>query len=483
MKHILLLLLLIIQTRVYAQKEATNWYFGYGGVGLDFSSGHPVPLTDGAMRQLSGCATMSDKETGELLFYTNGVRVWNRQHQVMPGSHGLLGTASSTQSALIVPFPNQPQRYYLFHVDSPEHPLSSGLVYSIVNMELDGGLGDIEPATKNTRLLDNTAEKLTAVPHANGKDYWIITHGFDNDIFYVYLLTEAGITGPEAIPIGVTYLGRSLNSIGTSIGYLKASPDGRKLASAVLGSGTTFNYLPFQIFDFDPATGRISNAVTLDEEGGLYAQYGVSFSPDNTKVYLSSVALFQWDLSLPTIEDIINSKTEVVDRLLEHTSMLHALQLGPDGRLYTQAPFNKFRVIKYPNRVGMACEPELLDLGFDEQTAQTLNYSGLPNFIQSYFNGLEPLEEEPVVCAPEAFQLYPNPTTGKVKFGIEGDCDFGQRFDLKIVNAIGQNVVVLKEGISIDQEMDISGLSDGLYLFMLIFPGQGQVVKKVVKIN
>ncbi|MCC9139010.1 T9SS type A sorting domain-containing protein [Pontibacter silvestris] len=127
----------------------------------------------------------------------------------------------------------------------------------------------------------------------------------------------------------------------------------------------------------------------------------------------------------------------------------------------------------------MACEPELVEFDYKGGRA----YVGLPNFIQSYFNGLEPVEQEFASCDMETFQVYPNPTSGTVKFGTEGDCDLGQRFNLKIVNAIGQNVVVLKEDISIDQEMDISELADGLYLFMLTFLGQEQVVKKVVKIN
>ena len=64
-----------------AQGESNIWYFG-NGAGLDFNSGGPVALNNGSLFTTEGCATMSDK-AGNLLFYTNGVTVWNAQHGVM----------------------------------------------------------------------------------------------------------------------------------------------------------------------------------------------------------------------------------------------------------------------------------------------------------------------------------------------------------------------------------------------------------------
>ena len=129
-----------------AQGEAANWYFG-SRAGLNFNTSPPTPLTDGALETLEGCATISDS-AGNLLFYTNGTLVWNRDHQVMPNGTGLLGEDTSTQSAIIVPNPQEPNLYYIFTVDGlfpGENDPSAlrGLNYSTVNMDLDGGLGDI----------------------------------------------------------------------------------------------------------------------------------------------------------------------------------------------------------------------------------------------------------------------------------------------------------------------------------------------------
>ena len=82
-KNVILIIILIFSfsLKVKSQKEVNIWYFGeYAGI--DFNSGSPVALTNSAMSQYEGCATISDAN-GNLLFYTNGMTVWNRNHEVM----------------------------------------------------------------------------------------------------------------------------------------------------------------------------------------------------------------------------------------------------------------------------------------------------------------------------------------------------------------------------------------------------------------
>lgn len=150
---------MLFSTFLYAQREAGIWYFGYEA-GINFNSGSPVALTNGKLRTKEGCATISDAN-GKLLFYTDGSTVYNANHQTMPNGTGLLGHSSSTQSAIIVPNPSNPSIYYIFTVDQPDDKnadsdstndkddgKNDGLNYSEVNMNLQGGLGDINPAKK-----------------------------------------------------------------------------------------------------------------------------------------------------------------------------------------------------------------------------------------------------------------------------------------------------------------------------------------------
>ena len=105
------------------------------------------------------------------------MEVWNKNHQVMPNGNGLLGNFSSTQSSLIVAQPGSSRYFYIFTTDDfYEDGLQYGFRYSVVDICFDNGLGDVLSDQKNIKLLDTVAEKLTAVKHINGNDFWIIVH-------------------------------------------------------------------------------------------------------------------------------------------------------------------------------------------------------------------------------------------------------------------------------------------------------------------
>ena len=104
-----LLVFFFSSNKLFAQGEANIWYFGHGA-GLDFNSGTPIAITDGALNTVEGCASISNS-SGSLLFYTNGATVWNKQHQPMPNGTGLMGDSSSTQAAVIVPKPGSQSIY------------------------------------------------------------------------------------------------------------------------------------------------------------------------------------------------------------------------------------------------------------------------------------------------------------------------------------------------------------------------------------
>ena len=157
------LTLIALQITCFAQPENNWWYFR--NIAIDFNEVPPVVHSTSAMNTVEGSASISNSE-GDLLFYTNGVTVWNRNNLPMPNGEGLLGNVSSTQSALIVPTPSDCNTYYVF--TTPAQDLVTPLSYSIIDMTLDGGLGDL--TLKNVPLITGVTERLTATLHANGID-------------------------------------------------------------------------------------------------------------------------------------------------------------------------------------------------------------------------------------------------------------------------------------------------------------------------
>ncbi len=405
-----LLLGLIIFTifSLFAQKEANNWYFGgqlapggfplAPGAGMTFSTTPPTALTDGAQITFEGVATISDT-AGNLLFYTDGRIVYNAMHDTMPNGDSLQGSFSSTQSGVAMKYPGRDSLYFVFTVDAqagltqPGFPASGGhggLSYSIVDMRLDGGLGDVVDSTKNTSLITPTTEKLTSVRHCNGIDFWLITHGWEDDSFYVFLITENGIEDTLYQKIGMVHEDHDSASGGEgvgTIGYLKASPDGSKLALAIYDS----IHNSVEMFDFDNQTGNISNNKLLD--AGNWS-YGVSFSADNSKLYVTRYGipnglfltpideLIQYDVTSDDINTIIATKTIVnVPNTNFGSTPVAALQNGPNGKIYVNHASTFLGAINNPSLLGTWCD-------YEKDAVNLLGKPsgvGLPNFVESFF--------------------------------------------------------------------------------------------------
>ncbi|CAA9257616.1 MAG: hypothetical protein AVDCRST_MAG56-2295 [uncultured Cytophagales bacterium] len=381
------------------QKRANYWYFSQYA-GLDFNAGSPVALTDGALATRDGCSTIADQE-GKLLFYTDGVTVWNRLHQPMPNGTDLWGSYSSTQSALIVPKPGSSSLYYIFTTDSqadypnyrPELHNCACLAYSIVDLSKADGLGEV--VEKNTILYAPTTEKIAATLHANGRDVWVVSHQWNSDAFFAYLVTQDGISEQPVISrAGVVHQGRQ-EANGNARGQMKLSPNGSRLALVMEESGS-------EVFDFDNSAGTVSRAISILDNALLFAYSGVEFSPNSQLLYFTAVIsevdqppylIMQLDLAARTAEAIKQSRV-IVGRYVRG---IDDLQLGPDGKIYAATYLSdSLGVVEHPNRPGPSCN-------YRNDGLYLLGRSpngGLPNFISSYLLPPDPVLEMPNVFTP-----------------------------------------------------------------------------------
>ena len=268
-----------------------KWFFG-NGAALDFNSGSPVSISGSAMNAVEGSSSISDI-SGNLLFYTDGIKVWNNTHIQMPNGFGLFGHWSSPQSALIVPIPGSSNVFYIFTVDYNFG--SNGLRYSIVDMNLQGGLGDV--TAKNVLLSNNVYEKLSGIRHSNGIDVWIIYHHHSTDRMHANLLTSSGINSTSVI----SNLGPIIsNEIAYTTGWIKGSPDGCKVAMGAWWKNS------FLLMDFNNETGTFSNLINIQSSNYPDA-YGVEFSPDGKLLYGATASpskVFQFNLQAGTAADI-----------------------------------------------------------------------------------------------------------------------------------------------------------------------------------
>ena len=371
------LLLWLVLISVHAQREADNWYFGENA-GIHFKPAGVVSATDGQIWYNEGISSISDCR-GNLLFYTDGETVWNREHVMMANGAGLLGHYSATQGSLIVQHPGDCDLYYIFTLDGKEHAFANGMMYALVDMRLQQGMGEV--ISKNHPLYAPSSEKLTAVRHRDGQSVWVITHEMQHsNVFHSYLVTTSGL---DTTPV-LSAAGAPFGQL-DALGQMKASPDGRRIAVARLYPELV------EVFDFDNSTGVISNPLAIPEETFEKSSlYGLEFSPDGNKLYVTNHSidylneagsLYQFDLLAGSAQDIIHSGVVVGENVPQ--TDLRGLQLGPDGRLYVSRSLGKYvGVVNHPNKAGAACA--YVDEGI-YLNGQTAGWT-LPNFMVSYFD-------------------------------------------------------------------------------------------------
>ncbi len=336
-------------TALHAQRESEHWYFG-NKAGLLFATEDPTPLTDGAMIAHSGCASISDAQ-GRLLFYSNGKNVWDKHHNIMPNGADIGGSDQSYQACLIIPMPGSATKYYVIVNETLEevgtvNQRSLTMRYAIVDVTLNGGAGDV--TVRGQDLLENSAERVTAIRHANGVDVWLIGCVWYTDTVAVFRITPNGInTTPTKMAMGG---GR----IWSSHGVMKSNRQGTRIAVGV-SRYHSFQPMPGEqigltLYRFDRATGVLSNEQVLSNG----RTYGIEFSPDGRRLYASGIidALEQYDLTVPDYA-IAGTRVEIGT---PYTSASSALQLAPNGRIYA-ARYNAAYVgeIRFPNELGDDC--------------------------------------------------------------------------------------------------------------------------------
>ncbi len=310
---ITLSLLWLISTVANAQRQNENWCFGKDA-GFSFST-NPPSFFKTDFEAHEGVACVSNRYTGSLLFYTNGTDIYDATHQVMPNGGNINPNSLNTcsQGSIIVPFIYDSTKYYVF--TSSRYGSDGMLSYSVVDMTLNNGLGDVVVGQKYIPVDTGFGEPIVISEGCN--TYWLVVAKRRTPEFYAYKITPIGIgSNPVISP-------RGYPNIFPGIGCIKISPDKRKL---VISSSLGIDQF-VALHDFDNMTGKVSNgSVISNARAGAYS---CEFSA-NSKYLYTGDTICQYDVTLATTIDIINSRRRIADT---HRSIA-ALQLAPDSNIY-----------------------------------------------------------------------------------------------------------------------------------------------------
>lgn len=417
MKKILILIIFIPFWSV-AQNHDYHWVFGYnnannndtttviGGMFMDFGQlpARTYKKNIGLDFRLF-CAACSDS-LGNLIYYSNGIRIFNKNHQLMENGDtinpGTIWISSQTEGypnvigGLSIPKPGASNQYYLIHLAELFNTglFFTPLYYTLIDMNANGGDGLV--MEKNKILMEGNITWPAMVKHANGRDWWLLVGQQNSPVMYRFLFSPNGIEGPWEQSTSLLFQEEDGPS------NCLFSPDGTWYLRCDATNG-------LNLFSFNRCTGELSNHQFLPKIPGYFVASGsASFSANSRYLYVSDnrATMIQFDLDPGKLSfasmDTIQHYDLFADPAPPILARYFFRQLGPDGKHYmsTSGTTSYMHVIHRPDLPAPLCDVENHGLKLPRYNARTVCY--FPNYRLGAWDG-SPCDTLEVQNPPNGF--------------------------------------------------------------------------------
>lgn len=487
LKNIAFILIYCSTTLIGFSQQNNIWMLGFTGAGLGYKTG--IDFNSGVADTFSVYRYMDIKYTnasicdsnGQLLFYTNGIAINNRNHQALLNSINFNPGYFTSQSSglgfydmcIVFSNPGSSNKYFLFHENCDTinfglftYPVPVHLSYSEIDMTLDNGNGGIVPLKKNIHIIDDTLilGKLAGVRHANGRDWWLITHELNSNAFYKILISQDTVYPPVLQRNGPIL---PLSGYGESI----FSPNGEKFINQ--STDTTV-----ELYSFDRCTGDMSHDLTITIVDSVLQVVGESFSPSSRFLYINNnIFIRQYDLSASNILGSSQIVATWIDTITNEKFRVN--RLAPDNKIYinTVSGQRYLSYINSPDSLGINCD--VRQAAFFVPCPNTFSFPNYVNFslgpvpgsvCDSIYTEINQVHER-----NDFVSLFPNPTYDKVSIRLNSS------YTAKLIlrNYLGE--IVLEKLVSDNEQLDLSSLTAGTFIGEFVI-GQNVIRKKIVKV-
>lgn len=438
------------------------------------------------------------KDDGNILFTSNGSKVFNSDHMLIENADSLnyssfwQNTAeggyyatyligSYPRSLMAFQSPSNPNQYYLVSTIMNYDSLAQTqwlrfhkVVYSIIDMSLNGGKGKMI-AKEKLLLYGDFSHALSSCRHANGRDWWIVSRGYqDTNCYYFYKLDKDGIRYNHKQCIGINYRMKYIAGENDSLtlSYGSAfSPDGKKFA--------ILSYKGLELFDFNRCTGKFSNfKFSSYPYGDTVANYtlfeGVGapcFSPNSQLIYIEYARrLYQFDASSANFETSgirVATYDGFEDKLNPNTggfpTYFSTMQVAPNGKIYVGngATARYMTEIEFPDKRGVACNVR-------QHAYRLPTYMGGVPYYPNYNLGAD-------TCAGSAIaesetldiKIYPNPASDFIYLISPSSTllSFGEvGRGITLSNLLGQQTSPVVEVTNQGYRLDTRSFHEGIYI-------------------
>jgi hypothetical protein len=470
------------------QREDYNWLFGrnthedslHAISRIDFITNPANIVYENKFIGFEGTnVSISDRESGELLLFSNGVHIYNNNFEIIENGDEFQDSDTydngfeGNQSALLLPSPLKNNEYYFISGEEVFFDeggwLAAGLSplhYSTISKDLLSEDFFVEEKEIIMNLDTTWRGSLTATQHANGRDWWVVAPKHQKAAYYIYLLSPEGIELNSYQEIG--------NFVRPGLGNDLFSPDGNWYAkyqwTGIIGIQTD---IAIDIMQFDRCEGVFSNNIQI-----IYEEIGqrgsAAFSPNSRFLYIAiRDKIYQFDLYA---DDIPASRLTVAenDGFLDENGqlvMFYRMQLAPDNKIYISSQWGGKRylhVIDQPDSLGMACnvlQREIL--------LPTLHHSSMPYMPNFRLGALEGSPCDSIISSVETpkevldeIKIYPNPTENILHLDFPNPLKEVAQFTL--FDNIGQAVFgkKIKRG-EVSQTFYLEELPKGIYFYKI----------------
>jgi len=363
--------------------ERYNWFFGAGPNNIRFNRTHdgkptfeakPFPANQFGR---GGSVTVSDPRNANLLFYSDGNRVYDASHVMMPNGNLLTGSVNANQPAVACKIPGETSKYFIF-TNSANFTSNTGgdISVSVVDLSLQGNatqlllpLGDLE--SKNTRItaLANIAEGMIIIPHGNGEDFWLITQTRNSSSYFStlidansYPLTSASFSTITSANVGAI----------TTVSNFSYHQGTNKIAVSPQVPNSDA-----QIFRIDNNTGTLTLDMAIPNTASTAANFpsisDMEWSLNGRNLYISkygdnglSGGLSQFSLDNSTLASVVSNIYRG-----------YGLQIGPDSLIY------------YLYQTRITGNILIGTIANTDATSNLITYNNNPDFVPKAGNGFQ----------------------------------------------------------------------------------------------
>ncbi|MEL7119880.1 MAG: gliding motility-associated C-terminal domain-containing protein [Bacteroidota bacterium] len=366
-----------------------------------------------------GWGVVTDPETGELLFYTDGEDVFDANHQDITPPGGLGASASSAQAVAISINPVCPfDQYYIFSNPTGTFTdLSTSGPVTYRTYTIGGGFSPITPLPGPVGT-EAVGEGMVLIPSKTDPfTFWFIVRLLvptsNGSNYAVYRIDPTGISHHDTFTFGPSITADPFSPI-MNITYVN---DG--ITDNVI-VGFSANGSPHQVFinRFNTTSGDFENEATILHSFTQKILYDLEFSPDGKFLYFATY--------FPSVlyQVAVNGRSPAVEMRFFGNLRAGGLKRGPDGyiyHVYNAGTINNAGTV----RIGRLVKPNLAFTGdnFDDMYQADFNSSVSMVYEQAFaynfpeFAGAPSwsaelsVEEEELLCEGSEVQLIANDNT------------------------------------------------------------------------